>query len=64
VTRPPDDRPRPLLGIGFWVVMILALACVLGGVAVATLGPTLLGPKRDAAAPAQQPGLGKAPPGG
>jgi hypothetical protein len=38
---PDDEPPRPLLGLGFWLFLILCLACVLAGVAVATLGPRL-----------------------
>ena len=41
---PPDDefRPRPLMGRGFWALMVFALVCVIAGIAVATLGPRLL----------------------
>jgi len=46
---PPDDefRPRPLMGRGFWVLMVFALVCVIAGIAVATLGPRLSPPAPD-----------------
>jgi hypothetical protein len=39
-----DPPPRPLLGLGFWLILILSLVCVLAGVAIATLAPRLLRP--------------------
>ena len=38
---PADDRPRPLLGLGFWVTVVFGLLCVLAGVAVTLWGPQL-----------------------
>ena len=38
---PPPPPPRPLLGVGFWLLMGFALACVLAGLAIARLGPRL-----------------------
>lgn len=39
-----DPPPRPLLGLGFWLILGLSLVCVLAGVAIATLAPRLLRP--------------------
>ena len=38
-----DDPPPPraLLGVGFWLLMGFALACVLAGLAISRLGPRL-----------------------
>jgi hypothetical protein len=55
---PAAERPRPLLGLGFWAVMVFAMLCVLAGVGVVLLGPKLWPPAP--AAPAVQP----APPAG
>ncbi|MFN9847084.1 MAG: COG4223 family protein [Alphaproteobacteria bacterium] len=48
-TEAPKDpatyRPRPLLGLGFWVFMAFGVLCVLAGAAVALLGPRLLTPR-------------------
>ncbi|MFI4965370.1 MAG: COG4223 family protein [Caulobacterales bacterium] len=51
---PAAYRPRPLLGMTFWAMLALMLLCVLAGVAVASFGPRLFGPRRSAtpAAPA------------
>ncbi len=42
---PPGDddgfTPRPLMGRAFWALLLLALVCVLAGIAVATLAPRL-----------------------
>jgi hypothetical protein len=42
---PATYRPRPLLGVGFWVVMVFCVLCVLAGAGVAFLGPRLLTPR-------------------
>lgn len=39
---PAEYRPKPLLGVGFWVIVVFGLICVLAGVAVAVLGPRLM----------------------
>jgi hypothetical protein len=54
---PAEYRPRPLLGVGFWAMLALAVVCVLAGVLIATLGPKLLAhrPVPAAAAPALEP---------
>lgn len=36
-----DDRPRPLLGVSFWVMVVFGLVCVLAGVVVTLWGPRL-----------------------
>lgn len=53
---PADDRPRPLLGVGFWVVIVLGALCVLAGAGVASMGPSLwpAKPAPPAASPAQK----------
>ena len=53
---PAEYRPRPLLGVGFWVFVAFGVLCVLAGAGVALLGPRLL-PARPApaAAPASLP---------
>jgi len=56
--EPAAERPRPLLGLGFWAVMAFAMLCVLGGVGVVLLGPKLWPP-----APAT-PAVQAAPPPG
>jgi hypothetical protein len=50
---PAAYRPRPLLGVTFWAMIILMLFCVLAGVAIADFGPRWLGPK-PAAKPAPE----------
>jgi hypothetical protein len=47
-----DPPPRPLLGPGFWIVLVLSLVCVLAGVAIATLGRHRLRPAAATSAPA------------
>lgn len=49
-----DDRPRALLGVGFWVVIVLGALCVLAGAGVASMGPSLwpAQPASPAASPA------------
>ena len=34
---PAGYRPKPLLGVGFWVMVAFGLVCVLAGVAVASV---------------------------
>ena len=48
---PAAYRPKPLLGVGFWVMVAFGLLCVLAGVAVTLLGPRLLSAKPEAVAP-------------
>jgi hypothetical protein len=38
---PAGRPPRPLLGLWFWLILAISLACVLAGLGVATLGPRL-----------------------
>jgi hypothetical protein len=38
---PPDERPRRLLSTGFWAFLAFGMLCVLAGVGVVLLGPTL-----------------------
>lgn len=58
MTPPPSDdtglsapkdpaayRPKPLLGVTFWAMLVLMLLCVLAGVAIAEFGPKLFAPK-------------------
>jgi hypothetical protein len=52
---PADDRPRPLLGAGFWAFLVFGMLCVLAGAAVVLLGPTLWTAKPPAAAAAPTP---------
>ena len=68
---PPSDpaeyRPKPLLGVGFWVMVAFGLLCVLAGVAVTLLGPRLMSARPEAAlpatpVPAQTPATSRAPP--
>jgi hypothetical protein len=36
----PDPRPSgPLLGLRFWLLIAFAVVCIVGGLAVALLGP-------------------------
>jgi hypothetical protein len=37
-----DDKPRPLMGVAFWIALAFGLACVAAGWAVARLAPGLL----------------------
>lgn len=49
---PAEYRAKPLLGVGFWVMVAFGLACVLAGVAVTLLGPRLMSARPEAVAPA------------
>ena len=40
---PAEYRPRPLIGVSFWLMMVLAVVCVAAGVALAQFGPQVLG---------------------
>ena len=40
---PDDDRPRPLMGATFWIMIALSAACVAAGAAVAWVLPRLAG---------------------
>ncbi len=44
-------RPKPLLGVGFWVMVAFGLICVMAGVAVTLLGPQLMSARPAAVAP-------------
>jgi hypothetical protein len=51
ITAPKDPaayRPKPLLGVTFWAMLILMLLCVMAGVAIADFGPRLFAPKPPA----------------
>ena len=56
---PPKDpaayRPRPLLGLGFWALLVFALVCILAGIVIADFGPRLLGHRPAARPPAESP---------
>ena len=54
---PAAERPRPLLGVGFWLFIAFSFLCVLAGAGVVLLGPKLWAP-----APISQPPPGKASP--
>jgi hypothetical protein len=45
--RDPADygRRKPLLGLGFWLMLALCLACALGGAAFSVFAPRLFGPR-------------------
>ncbi len=51
--RDPADygRRKPLLGLGFWLMLVLCLACALGGAAFSVFAPRLFGPKPQPQAP-------------
>jgi len=36
-----DEPPRRLFGLGFWVAIAFAIACISAGYVVARMGPTL-----------------------
>jgi hypothetical protein len=56
---PAEYRPRPLLGLGFWVLLALCLVCVLAGVSLAVFAPRLWAhrptPRLEAPPPASEP---------
>jgi hypothetical protein len=39
---PADHRPRPLLGFGFWAILVFGVLCVIAGMLIAVFGPRLL----------------------
>lgn len=39
---PADYRPRPLLGLGFWALLVFGAICVVAGMLIAVFGPRLL----------------------
>ena len=41
---PAAERPRPLLGVGFWLFIAFGLLCVLAGAGVVLLGPKFWAP--------------------
>ena len=63
---PADYRPRALLGLSFWVMLVFGLVCVAAGAAIAILGPRIWSARpaeRHAEAPlsAEAPRSGLAP---
>jgi len=46
--EPAEHRPKPLMGWTFWAMLAFGAICVLAGVGVATLAPTLLAPPAPA----------------
>ena len=62
ITAPKDPaayRPKPLLGVTFWAMLVLMLLCVLAGVAIADFGPRLFGPKPAAKTTIDTPAAGE-----
>lgn len=53
---PVEDRPRPLMGAGFWIMLAFGILCVLAGIGVATLAPRLSPPPAPASAAEPAPG--------
>ena len=51
-----DDRPRRLLGFGFWATVALCILCIVAGLGVAVLAPRLRAPRPAPRAAASQPG--------
>lgn len=52
---PAEYRPRPLLGFGFWAILLFGVVCVVAGMLIALYGPKLLAPRppqRQSEAPA------------
>jgi hypothetical protein len=47
-----QGRHRPLLGLGFWLLMAFGVACVLFGIFIAHYGPQIFGPNHTAASSA------------
>jgi hypothetical protein len=39
---PAEYRPRPLLGFGFWALLVFGVICVVAGMLIAVFGPRLL----------------------
>jgi hypothetical protein len=39
---PAEYRPRPLLGFGFWALLVFGIVCVVAGMLIAVFGPRLL----------------------
>ena len=46
---PAEPRPRPLMGAGFWALVVFGLLFVLAGVGVTLMGPRWLPAKPQAA---------------
>jgi hypothetical protein len=57
---PAEYRPRPLLGLGFWAMIVFGVICVLAGVGVALLAPRLL-PARPSAPAVERPSAPEPP---
>src|SRR3954471_13503943 len=60
---PADDRPKPLMSLGFWAMMALCVLCVLAGAAIVLLAPKLLAgrPEPRAEAPSEPVPVAAAP---
>jgi hypothetical protein len=55
---PAEYRPRPLLGFGFWAILVFGVLCVIAGMLLAVFGPRLLAHRpaaRLSEAPAVEP---------
>jgi hypothetical protein len=55
---PAEYRPRPLLGFGFWALLLFGVVCVVAGVLLALYGPKLLAhrpPQHFREAPVAEP---------
>jgi hypothetical protein len=48
---PADYRPKPLLGVTFWAMIVLMLLCVLAGVGIANFAPRIFAPRSPASGP-------------
>jgi hypothetical protein len=57
---PAEYRPRPLLGVSFWIIVVFGLVCVLAGVALALFAPRLWA-QRPAARSLEAPVPAEAP---
>jgi hypothetical protein len=55
---PAEYRPRPLLGFGFWAILVFGALCVIAGMLIAVFGPRLLA-HRPAARPSEAPAAGE-----
>lgn len=52
-TEPDEYRPRPLLGVGFWLTVAFGVISILAGAGVALLGPRYLSSGSDVTPPAR-----------
>src|SRR5688572_26420121 len=59
---PAEYRPKPLMGVTFWIMLVFGMVCILAGAGVAMLLPRLLPPPPPApAAPPPPPTPSAAP---